>query len=175
MHQGKDQVSHKRVIMIEIGSICVKTAGREAGKLCVAVKKMDEGFMMITGPKSLSGVKRRRCNVAHLEPMNVKVKIGSDASDDEVSKAIKGEGLEVRFKEAIVRGPIAEPEPPKAEAKSAEKPKSEKKESKAEENPTKAAPKASPKKSQKPKAPKPTAKPETKKVDKPAVNTSAKK
>ena len=73
--------------MYEIGRVCMKTAGREAGKYCVIVKKEDENFVMVTGPKSVTKVNRRRCNINHLEPLMEKVNIKSDASDADVLKA----------------------------------------------------------------------------------------
>ncbi|MEM4535607.1 MAG: 50S ribosomal protein L14e, partial [Desulfurococcaceae archaeon] len=48
---------------IEIGRICVKVTGREAGRKCIIVDIIDENFVLVTGPKSLSGVKRRRANI----------------------------------------------------------------------------------------------------------------
>ncbi|MBU0898870.1 MAG: 50S ribosomal protein L14e [Nanoarchaeota archaeon] len=79
--------------MYEVGRICVKTAGREAGKYCVVVKKVDTSFVMVTGPREITGVKRRRCNVVHLEPILEKIKISSDASDSEVAKTLEKENI----------------------------------------------------------------------------------
>jgi len=79
--------------MLEVGRICMKIAGREAGKYCVVVKKMDESFVMVTGPKELTSVKRRRCNVNHLEPLLDVVKIKSDAPDSDVLKAYQEASL----------------------------------------------------------------------------------
>lgn len=75
--------------MIDIGRVCVKTAGREAGRFCVVVKQVDDTFVLITGPKSLTKVKRRRCNVDHLEALSHRISIKSDASDAEVEQALK--------------------------------------------------------------------------------------
>lgn len=75
--------------MIEVGRICVKTAGREAGKICCIIKKVDATFVMITGPRDLTHVKRRKCNLAHLEPLKEKVKIKEDASESDVLNAYK--------------------------------------------------------------------------------------
>jgi len=74
---------------LEVGRVCIKTAGREAGKLCVVVKGVDSTFVMITGPKSLTTVKRRKCNIAHLEPLDTKISIKSDAADSEVEAELK--------------------------------------------------------------------------------------
>ncbi|MEM3979819.1 MAG: KOW motif-containing protein, partial [Ignisphaera sp.] len=46
---------------IEVGRICVKIAGREAGRKCVIVDIIDDNYVLIMGPKSMNGVKRRRC------------------------------------------------------------------------------------------------------------------
>ncbi|HDJ97286.1 MAG TPA: 50S ribosomal protein L14e, partial [Thermofilum sp.] len=48
------------VRVFDVGRICVKTMGREAGKKCVIVDIIDDNFVLITGPKAASGVKRRR-------------------------------------------------------------------------------------------------------------------
>ena len=77
----------------EVGRICVKTRGREAGRKCVIVDIIDENFVLITGPKDVSGVKRRRCNVKHLEPLPIKINIKPGASDEEVKKALEEAGL----------------------------------------------------------------------------------
>ena len=74
---------------IEVGRICVKLAGREAGKKCVIVDIIDKSFVLITGPKEVTGVKRRRTNVNHIEPLRDRVKIKRGASDEEVMEALK--------------------------------------------------------------------------------------
>ncbi|MET1159424.1 MAG: 50S ribosomal protein L14e [Thermoprotei archaeon] len=86
---------------IEIGRICVKTAGREAGRKCVIVDIIDENFVLITGPKSLTGVKRRRANIKHLEPLDIVIKIPRGASDEEVLKALEENNLIDFMKERV--------------------------------------------------------------------------
>ncbi|MCS7096193.1 MAG: 50S ribosomal protein L14e [Nitrososphaerota archaeon] len=78
---------------IEVGRICVKVAGREAGIKCVIVDVIDKNFVLVTGPKSITGVKRRRSNINHLEPLAQKVDIKRGASDEEVIEALKQKGL----------------------------------------------------------------------------------
>lgn len=75
---------------IEVGRICVKLTGREAGRKCVLVDIIDKNFVLITGPKDVTGVKRRRSNVNHIEPLPHSVKIKRGASDEEVVKALEG-------------------------------------------------------------------------------------
>jgi len=77
---------------IEVGRICVKLTGREAGRKCVIVDIIDKSFVLITGPKTVTGVRRRRTNVNHVEPLQDKMSIKRGASDDEVSEALKAAG-----------------------------------------------------------------------------------
>lgn len=78
---------------MEVGRVCVKIAGREAGKYCVVLKKIDENFVLVTGPKLLTGVKRRKCNITHLQPTPYKIEIKEEASDEEVIKALDENGI----------------------------------------------------------------------------------
>jgi large subunit ribosomal protein L14e len=160
-------------MMFEVGRVCMKTAGREAGRYCVVLKKEEPGFVLITGPKSLTKVKRRKCNIHHLEPLVEKIKIKSEAPDDEVLKALKEEKV---FEKLGFR------------VKTAEKTAAEKVETKREKKPApeKEAPKpkkAEPKKSEPKKKAKPAKKPKTEKKEvkpkraekKPAKKTAKKK
>ncbi len=87
--------------VIEVGRICVKTRGREAGRKCVIVDIIDENFVLITGPKELTGVKRRRANIDHIEVLDRKIDIEKGASDEEVLKALEEAGLTEFMRERI--------------------------------------------------------------------------
>jgi len=85
----------KEVLLLEIfrvGRVCVKTMGREAGRKCVIVDLVDKNYVIITGPKDVSGVRRRRANIKHLEPTDIVLNIKAGASDDEVKEALEKEG-----------------------------------------------------------------------------------
>lgn len=86
---------------IEVGRICVKTSGREAGRKCVIVEIIDKNFVLITGPKDVTGVRRRRCNIKHLEPTPEKIEISRGASDEEVKKALEEAGKLEELKEKV--------------------------------------------------------------------------
>ncbi|MEZ0290047.1 MAG: 50S ribosomal protein L14e [Sulfolobales archaeon] len=86
---------------IEIGRLCVKTRGREAGRKCVIVDIIDVNYVLVTGPKQLTGVKRRRVNINHLEPLDKRVNISRGASDEEVLEAIRAAGLEEFMRKRI--------------------------------------------------------------------------
>ena len=77
---------------IEIGRICVKLTGREAGRKCVIIDIMDKSFILVTGPKSVTGVRRRRTNINHVEPLQDKIDIKRGATDEEIAEALKAEG-----------------------------------------------------------------------------------
>lgn len=77
--------------MIEIGRLCVKTAGRDAGLKCVIVDILDGRFVLIDGE-----TRRRKCNVMHLEPLKEVIKIKKNAGHDAVSKVLKDIGITAR-------------------------------------------------------------------------------
>lgn len=81
------------MVSLEIGRVCMKVAGREAGKYCVVVKKMNNAFVEVTGPKILTGVKRRRANVEHLEPLEYVLQITDSANDEDVVAALEKAGV----------------------------------------------------------------------------------
>jgi len=83
---------------LEVGRVVMKISGREAGKYAVVVKgpgkeKAEKNFVIITGPKLLTGVKRRKCNINHLEPLPYVLEIKEDASDEEVLVAFEKANL----------------------------------------------------------------------------------
>lgn len=59
---------------IEVGRVCVKTAGREAGEKCVIIELIDENFVEVIG----GSVKNRRCNINHLEPLEETLDVSGD-------------------------------------------------------------------------------------------------
>ncbi len=77
---------------IEVGRVCVKMAGRETGKKCVIVDVMDKSFVLVTGPKKVTGVKRRRVNINHVAPTEDALQIKRGASDEEVTQVIEAAG-----------------------------------------------------------------------------------
>jgi large subunit ribosomal protein L14e len=78
---------------IEVGRVCVKQLGREAGKKCVIVDVMDKSFVLVTGPKKVTGVRRRRANINHIEPLQVKIDVTRGASDEEVTSVLGAAGM----------------------------------------------------------------------------------
>ncbi len=153
--------------MIEVGRICVKTAGREAGKYCVVLDVLEDGLVLVTGPKAVTNVKRRKCSIHHIEPTPETIKVKKNATDDEVIGAYKQSGV---FKKLELREPSAkdiekakDSERKRATAAKT-KPKAEKKEEpKVEEKSKAEEKKPEPKKEEPKKEKKPAAKKKTEK------------
>lgn len=78
---------------IEVGRVCVKITGREAGRKCVIVDVIDRNFVLITGPQKVTGVKRRRANINHIEPTEKRVNIKRGNSDEEIMEVLDEETL----------------------------------------------------------------------------------
>ncbi|MFW9999418.1 MAG: 50S ribosomal protein L14e [Candidatus Hodarchaeota archaeon] len=81
----------------DIGRLCVKTMGREAGYHCVVVDIIDKNYLLIDGLK----VRRRRVNYKHIEPIKEIVEIKKGASHEEIEAAIKKAKLEKKMKEIV--------------------------------------------------------------------------
>lgn len=73
----------------DVGRICVKLSGREAGRKCVVLDVVDKNFALITGPPKLTEVKRRRVNIQHIEATPEHVEIKKGAADEDVMKALE--------------------------------------------------------------------------------------
>jgi len=77
--------------MMEIGRICVKIAGRDAGEKCVIVDILDDNYVLVDGQ-----VRRRKCNIAHLEPVAETIKLKKNASHEAVASEFKKLGIEIK-------------------------------------------------------------------------------
>ena len=73
---------------MDVGRICVKLKGREAGSRCVIVDVVDRNYVIVTGPPEVTGVRRRRVNMSHLQPLDEVVDIIRNASDEEIAKLL---------------------------------------------------------------------------------------
>ena len=70
--------------VLHVGRVCKKTKGKERGKIAVIIDIIDENYALVDGPE----IKRRRCNLGHLEPTEKVIDIKKGASHDEVVKAL---------------------------------------------------------------------------------------
>lgn len=74
--------------MLDVGRLCIKTTGREAGSKCVIVDVVDNNFVLIDG-----NVRRKRCNTSHLEPLKDTIDMKKGASHEEVTVTFKKLGI----------------------------------------------------------------------------------
>lgn len=123
-----------------VGRMCVKLAGRDAGRKCVVVEE-GKGFVVVDG-----NVRRKKVNVKHLEPLSQTVEIGK-GSHEEVVKAFEKLGLAAWNTKA---------------KKSVERPKKQKKVAKEQKKVEKKAPAKKAKTEEKKETPKPAKKEEAK-------------
>ena len=70
--------------MLSVGRLCIKISGREAGSKCAIVSVIDDTSVLIDG-----NVRRKRCNVRHLEPLKDTIEIRKDASREEIQAEFK--------------------------------------------------------------------------------------
>jgi len=83
--------------MIDVGRVCIKIAGRDAGKIAVVVEKMSDTLVLVDG-----NVRRKKCNIKHLEPTNKVLSINKGASTEEVHEAMKASNLKVEEKKKVI-------------------------------------------------------------------------
>ncbi|MBA3064944.1 MAG: 50S ribosomal protein L14e [Nanoarchaeota archaeon] len=69
-------------MIFEPGRVCVKIAGREAGNHCAVLEVIDANYVMVEGPQ----VRKRKTNVAHLEPLADKIDSKKDAKQQLAEK-----------------------------------------------------------------------------------------
>ncbi|MFX1375376.1 MAG: 50S ribosomal protein L14e [Promethearchaeota archaeon] len=81
----------------DIGRLCVKTMGREAGHYCIIVDVIDKNYLLIDGLQ----VRRRRVNYKHIEQLADIVEIKKGANHEDVEAAIKKAKLEKKMRETV--------------------------------------------------------------------------
>jgi len=79
------------MVSIENGRVCVKIAGRDAGRICVITSVVDENFakVLCAGRKA-----KRKVNVRHIEPLPQKMDV--KGSDEETVKALAAMEAEMK-------------------------------------------------------------------------------
>jgi len=74
-----------------IGRLCVKLSGREAGRECLIIDEAEGNLVMIDGD-----VKRRKCNLEHLDISEKILKIKRNAPTSDVQSAMREAGIIVQ-------------------------------------------------------------------------------
>ncbi|MBI4448696.1 50S ribosomal protein L14e [Candidatus Woesearchaeota archaeon] len=76
--------------MMEVGRVCTKVAGRDAGARCVIVDVIDAHYVLVDG-----ATRRRKCNMIHLEPSQEMLDLKKGASHEIVVEAFEKRGWPV--------------------------------------------------------------------------------
>ncbi len=76
--------------MIEVGRVCVKIAGRDAGKHCIIIDVVDDNYVIIDGL-----TRRRKCNIKHLEPLETLLKINKNCEHKTVISELERLGVKM--------------------------------------------------------------------------------
>lgn len=77
--------------MFDVGRVCVKLAGRDAGKRCVIVEKIDALYVLVDGE-----TRRRKVNTSHLIPTEMTITIAKGADHGAIVEAVAKAGLKPR-------------------------------------------------------------------------------
>src|SRR3989344_3245183 len=77
--------------MFEIGRVCVKIAGRDAGKKCVIIDTLEYPYVLIDGE-----TRRRKVNLNHLHPLETLVVLKKGASHESLAKVCEEIGITLR-------------------------------------------------------------------------------
>ena len=77
--------------MFEVGRVCVKLAGRDAGKHCVVVEELDKGFVLVDGQ-----TRRRKVSTAHLIPLEKTLGVSKGADHAAVEAAFQELNIAVK-------------------------------------------------------------------------------
>ena len=137
-------------MILDVGRVCIKIAGREAGSIAVVVDVVDSKHVRIDG-----NVKRKKCNILHLDPTDLVLKLKKNANHSSVITEMKKAKLEIKPSKTQKPQKERPRKQRKQKIKEEVKPETPKKETK-KPSPKKKAEK--PKKETKPKAKKPAQK-----------------
>lgn len=76
-------------MIMDVGRVCRKVRGRDAGNYCVIVERINKNFVMVEG----ENVKRGRVNIMHLEPLPKILNIKKGADSETVLNGLKKAGF----------------------------------------------------------------------------------
>jgi large subunit ribosomal protein L14e len=115
--------------LFDVGRVCLKLAGRDAGKQCVVVSVLDNTYVLVDG-----STRRKKVNILHLEPLAGTLEIKDNASHEDVKVAFAKYGVTVVDTKPRNTANRVKKHKKKKQAKPVKKGKSEKKSVKATES-----------------------------------------
>lgn len=75
---------------MKIGQLIIKICGRDSSQMGIVIDNVDNTYVLIDG-----NVRRKKCNIKHLEALDKVLKIKEKASSEEVKKALEKEGINI--------------------------------------------------------------------------------
>jgi large subunit ribosomal protein L14e len=112
--------------MMNIGRVCIKNSGRDKNQICVVIDNIDERNVLIDG-----NVRRKKCNVAHLNPLDQTIIIEKNESSAAIMKELSALGHKM-IKKGKVRAPKTKDSQQKSSKPTVQKEAKPKKEAKKE-------------------------------------------
>ncbi len=110
---------------MKIGQLVIKLSGRDGGNFALVVDIIDDTYVLIDG-----NVRRKKCNLKHLEALDKVLKIKKKATTEEVKKALEAEGIKILKKGKSKTSTKKPTKKRKIKQKPEEKPKKKKEEKK---------------------------------------------
>lgn len=77
--------------MVEIGQLAYKIAGRDSGNFCVVIDKIDPTYVLVDG-----NVRKKKCNIKHLEFLDKVIKVKKNVSTEEIKKELEKLGIKTK-------------------------------------------------------------------------------
>ncbi len=78
-----------KMALMDVGRVCRKTSGRDAGKICVIVEGEEKGCVVVEG----KDVNKSKVNVTHLEPTPIVLDIKKSAKKEKIVEELSKAGL----------------------------------------------------------------------------------
>jgi len=79
-------------MLLDIGRVCIKLKGREAGRYCVVIDVIDNNFVLVDGD-----IRRRRVNIKHLEPTDKVLNINKGIKTEDLIKEMLKNKIPVSY------------------------------------------------------------------------------
>lgn len=76
--------------MVKTGDVVMKIAGRDAGRIAIVVEDLGNGYYKIDGD-----TRKRKVNFKHIDFLGKEVKVGKNASTEEIRKVLEEMGFKM--------------------------------------------------------------------------------